>query len=392
MKKLKINLLMFSTIILMFNCKSSNEIEIDNQTISIQASAGENDLLSETIDDMEIIYLETNDTCMISDVDKLRFHNNKFYVFDETGNKRLLCFDKEGNFQYQIGRRGKANGEYLTPRDMNINPWLNRIEIYDVLSNKILFYSFSGEYLGYYIVEQKARSYTIIDSLNYGFFVDANFESVSYNFCTSSTEKFSCKNKSIDFLGQQDVMNGINLFNESVYGTLFSYSLSNNIYRITSQGALPAYTINYNNISLPDNIMNSNMGDIVNYLSDKKIPGFISHLAETSKHISFSYTFDCLNENTVYYSKESGKTKNLYKPINNINGLPLPPPFCTINDTFVTVVPAYEIILAYNEMKLRKESSESNVSDKAFNKLQSISSKLSDDSNPIIIMYTIKDF
>lgn len=389
----KIIILLTTLLLASCNNRGNENSRKKPETITINPESNKNILLSNIVKDIKIVCLETNENCLISDVDKLRYFDGNFYVFDEVGLKRLLRFDEKGKFIDQIGARGKGgNGEYITPRDMNINPWEKRVEIYDILNNKILFYNLAGEYTGFYNVDKKARAYTIIDSLNYGFFLDAAFENISYNFCTSSTNEFVCNNRGIPFRGQRDVMNGINLFYESDYGILFSYSLNSTIYRISSTGAQATYNINYENNTIPEDILKSGMHEIVDYLADKKMPGFISNFGETSKYFTFSYTFDCFDYNIVFVNKTTGDTKNLYKPINDINHLPFPPPFCTIDEEFVTVVPAHEIILTYQEMLTEKKDSTEVFSTDAFKRFEAIASNIHEDDNPILIRYTLKDF
>lgn len=72
------------------------------------------------IEDVECIPLETNDTSLIADIDKVLYRNGTFYVFDKIG-KKILMFDRQGNFLESIHKIGQGPGEYTEPCDMDVD-------------------------------------------------------------------------------------------------------------------------------------------------------------------------------------------------------------------------------------------------------------------------------
>ena len=66
------------------------------------------------------IPLETNDSCLFSEIREVEIVDNKIYIID---NKRsgLLVFDISGKFITKIGNLGNGPGEYVTPSNFNIN-------------------------------------------------------------------------------------------------------------------------------------------------------------------------------------------------------------------------------------------------------------------------------
>lgn len=66
------------------------------------------------------IPLETNDSCLFSEIREIEIVDNKIYIID---NKRsgLLVFDISGKFITKIGNLGNGPGEYVTPSNFNIN-------------------------------------------------------------------------------------------------------------------------------------------------------------------------------------------------------------------------------------------------------------------------------
>jgi hypothetical protein len=339
---------------------------------------------------MLVIPLETNESFYISDIDKMRYYDNKFFVFDEVRSKKLLCFGKDGKFLYQVGTVGKAEGEYITPRDININPWKKRIELYDIMNNKILFYDFQGRYIGYSKFGRKARAIALVDSISYAVFNDGEYNDLPFNLFVTPIDSFKVQRPGIPFQGQRDVMNGVNSFSDFGPNTLLAFSLNDTIYEVTRNGAKPKYLIDYGNNRIPEEVLSKRMDDIVNFLSDKNIPGFISNLIETSEYLTFSYTYSSLSYNTVFIQKSSGRITNLFNPANDINYIPFKPPMCTMGDRFVSKIPAYEIVSTYAEISKVKNNSPGMVNIEAYNKLKDIAQDLKEDDNPVLLVYKLK--
>lgn len=383
--------LFFFLIIASFvGCISKKEKEATAYTITVNPSSNESALLSSIIDEIEIIPLETKENNYVSEIDKIRFHNGKFYLFEKFGSQKLLCFDENGKFLYQIGSIGKAVGEYITPRDFNINTWTNRIELYDILSNKILYYNLDGSYMGKFAVDRKLRAYTIIDSLHYGCFNDGEYKDLPYNFFVTSSKTFTVEKVCIPFLGERDIMNGINPFYEGDNGVIFAYSLNDTIYSITAKGARPKYIVDYKNERLSPNILNKSMQEIVTNLLGKRVPGFISRLVDTDSVLTFSYSYDSLKNNTVFYHKLNGRTTNVYKPINDFNYITFQPPVCAMGSKLVSIVPAYEILQLYYDLTKIKQANSVNLNIRAYDELKRIVSALRENDNPVLMVYKLK--
>lgn len=88
--------------------------------------------------DVECIPLETNDASLIADIDKILYRNSIFYVFDKVG-KKILLFDKQGNFLKSIHKIGQGPGEYTEPCDMDIDDEGN-IYLSDWATQSIIVY------------------------------------------------------------------------------------------------------------------------------------------------------------------------------------------------------------------------------------------------------------
>ena len=87
---------------------------------------------------MEIIPLETLDSCLIMNIEKIELHNNQLFIFDNL-RPALYVFDKKGKYIKQIGKKGEGPDEFQVITDVFI----------DKTRNVILFLSHFGSVLIY---------------------------------------------------------------------------------------------------------------------------------------------------------------------------------------------------------------------------------------------------
>lgn len=94
----------------------------------------------------KFIQLETNDDCLIGDVEQVLFLDNQNMMFIlDSGNNSALLFDMNGKFIRRIGKIGHGPKELGNFTRIAISDSL--LAIYSNLSNKIAFYSLNGEYI-----------------------------------------------------------------------------------------------------------------------------------------------------------------------------------------------------------------------------------------------------
>ena len=368
-----------------------NKNEIVKKTVFINPRSNHKLNLSDVIEVVDLIFLETNKNCLVGDIDKLRYYDGRFYMYEQFGTKKAFCFSEKGKFLFQIGAIGRAENEYITLRDLNINQWKKRIEIYDINRNLIKYYDFNGNYIGKGSVGRKTRHYAVIDSLHYAFFNDGEYNDLPYNIFITPQDSFKVLHPSVPFQGQKDIMNSVNPFYESKKGVLFAFSLNDTIFSITSQGAQPKFILDFGKERIPNRVLSIDMKGIVKFLRNNTVPGFVSHLVENSEYISISYTYPIPNYNTVFISKDNLNVLNLYEPINDINYLPFKPPYCTMGDFFVSVIPAYEILDTYREKEKLYHQAQGSINTEAYARLKKIAGNLKMSDNQVLIVYKIKN-
>lgn len=95
------------------------------------------------VTEVEYIPLATNDASLIGDVDKVLYRGDTFYILDKQG-KKVLLFDRQGNFLKSIHKVGQGPGEYTEPCDMDVDAAGN-IYLSDWTTQSIIVYKKGDE-------------------------------------------------------------------------------------------------------------------------------------------------------------------------------------------------------------------------------------------------------
>jgi hypothetical protein len=104
-------------IFLICGCEQKPQMSGEVDVIDISASInneGATMLLSEIVDDITFIPLETTDECLIGRIRSIYFSNNYLVIIDADPNQ-ILLFDTTGKFVRTIGNKGQGPGEYIYP-------------------------------------------------------------------------------------------------------------------------------------------------------------------------------------------------------------------------------------------------------------------------------------
>lgn len=126
-------------ICLSFSCSSKVDKSVKTITIEIE----DNSNLKDFVTDERIIRLETNDDCLISEIDKICI-NSEFIFIKDKKSKKVFIFNDKGLFISKIDSHGNGPDEYIELSDIAVND-----EFVYVLSkpNKSIYiYTYDGKY------------------------------------------------------------------------------------------------------------------------------------------------------------------------------------------------------------------------------------------------------
>ena len=102
--------------------------------------------LSEIIDSIKIIPLETTDNSLIGFLSELKYDDGYFFVQD--GYNRLVSvFDDNGSFLRQLTRKGNGPGEVRYPESFSLDKIHKEVWISN--NNNFMRFDYQGKYLGH---------------------------------------------------------------------------------------------------------------------------------------------------------------------------------------------------------------------------------------------------
>lgn len=327
--------------------------------------------LSEIIDSVSFIPIETNNDVLIGEINKLVFHDNFLYILDSNYTTTLYIFDSQtGQFIQKIRKIGNGPGEYNTIQDFSINEKEGCIYLL-CDKEKVFTYTLSGEFIS----EGKLPFYaTAIEFFNDKFCFVCEDDDKGNLIVTD--RKYNIESSHFPNKEYGDNMRIlVHPFQKTKKGILYRRFLDNNIYRIDSRGEISLlYQINLGtNLLEIDNVKSFTSAELKFEMKYKRC--HIKYFTENDNH-SIIYFFDKNEPYISVYNKKSKKVKtSLLESVTDDLGhkkLPLLEYVSDQND-FVVILQPTEI----NDVIPLKEN---------------IKESISEDANPILyILHTKSD-
>lgn len=102
---------------------------------------------SDIIEDYRYIPLETTSQSLMGMIRKVEFYKDRIYIHDVETNM-VYIYDKSGKFLRKIGQKGGGPGEFTTLLyGFMIDPYANRLLVYDQGNRKMNYFSLDGTFL-----------------------------------------------------------------------------------------------------------------------------------------------------------------------------------------------------------------------------------------------------
>lgn len=114
-----------------FNCKPTSLVIPNIKTLPASADT--------VVENYRFIPLETSGKCLIKEITKIVFADNRIFILDRP-NKNALIFDGKGTFVNTLGREGRGPGEHLDIWDMSYDEENNQIVLLDLSGRKLMYY------------------------------------------------------------------------------------------------------------------------------------------------------------------------------------------------------------------------------------------------------------
>ena len=392
--------------IFLFSCgENKQEGNTTFKRIPIEYRKASSIKLSEFVDSICIVPLETNTENLIGEIGRTIFYDNKYYIKSTNGrqNAKVYVFNQSGKFLFKIDSRGAGPGEYIEMRD------------FQILKDSLLMTVSNGDYktnlydLNRNFIKQLDFRYNIkeIQPLCDGKVVlyHSNLSELKMNALTliDTTCKVLCHFFKVDKVAEAKLTSQINanafsVCNEKVY---FNYPFCDTIYQIAGQKYSPAYYIDFGNKKHPEGLITEKDGILEIEAKVKRLESVMSLYTYDITPRFVYLGFDDFERN-VYMSLYSLQTGKVLTGHTIIDDLYFPGNRMVLTHNSIAVNMDKEEILWHVEPdvllegyeKSRKSMGENdwNVFCKKHPKLVSVCSMLKADDNPVLLRVKLKSF
>lgn len=148
MKTILLLTILFCTIMI-YSCSQSskNQNSLTPNHIVCEWKVNENKSISDLIDSVEYVPLESHPDGLFKAIDKLMVRNGKYFIFDCFGQNQVMVFDSTGKFLFPVGKKGRAPGEYLRIRNFTVDD--NCVYLINNDANTLMIYdNTDGHFVG----------------------------------------------------------------------------------------------------------------------------------------------------------------------------------------------------------------------------------------------------
>jgi len=152
--------------IILISCSKSHN---SDEMIKIDLSQFKKNInYSEFVDSISYIQLETNDSCLISEIEYLYVVNDEIFIKDMKGGG-ILRFDNHGRYLAKINKFGSGPGEFNRIHNFDIDKTQKNIYIYDDLRKNLLRYTFDGKFLSEIKIKDDIRDFALLGNNDFIF-------------------------------------------------------------------------------------------------------------------------------------------------------------------------------------------------------------------------------
>jgi hypothetical protein len=131
---------------LTYSCRNTGRESIDAKRIIVDLQQAEELSYISSLEQIELIPLEINDSCSIGTSHLLRMDDEKIVIVNDQS-REICIFSLSGKFTGLISKAGQGPQEYIRIDDIQLHPETKNIEILDGMQNKILEYTKHGKFI-----------------------------------------------------------------------------------------------------------------------------------------------------------------------------------------------------------------------------------------------------
>lgn len=265
--------------------------------------------ISNLFDELDYIKLETNDTFLVDEINKLIVNDELIFV---NSNNMILIFDLSGKIVRKLDKEGKGPDEYIALTDFVLDEESQIIEILDSQAETIIYYNLNGEKVGELFIGLDAQSFIKLND-KYLFycgnqFGDLNkYKLVYFDIDSKKILKqyIPINLKEASYLHINDNVNFSN-FSDSI---TFWHSINDTIYYVDEEKVDPRIIIETGDNKIPEQLFKADYPSIVQFASKLTSSDFMYGTVNFIENDSF-ILFGVRQKSKLYhiiYQKEYDK-------------------------------------------------------------------------------------
>ena len=262
------------------------------------------------IEIVSIIPLETNDSSVIGEIDKLSFIDGNICILDTYYNSSLLLFDNRGNYINKTSV-GRGPGELIRPHTYYIDHAKQQILVWEARLFKMVVYDYKLNHL-YSKTHENKKGFKCFTQLPDSTWMTYS-KSPNFNDPTGTVYNYFIYNKEFTQIKKElrpfdDKFIGVSIDKPiaySDYPPLFTGNFDLKLYTLNeNKQPKVSYEIDFGERTPSGNDLNKPLDEIFDIQKKGKIIANISKINENDDFICFHYPKDpALFYNFVIYSK-----------------------------------------------------------------------------------------
>ena len=387
-------------VITFVTCCSSGEQSSDslNEDWKIRIDPNSRDreklMLSDIIDSITYIPLETNDNCLLSTIYDNDFISSENYILlKSTVDYKIYLFDQTGHFIAKIGDVGAGPGEYLrySAQLARIDEKNNHLIIFATHPKRIMYYDLKGNFIK--TIPLPHEDNTGIISYHQSFYLqkNENYGRVQYTYTVLDTD-FNIIKKNVmplQYSWKGQILHPQSLFCQYTYNDhVYSKEtlLNDTLYVINDDFSfIPKYIINSGKYEVTVNVRS----DADRFFKEFRNKVILLSMFETDDYLFILYQYQ--NKNIpCYYNKKENKLIHIVSSSSGIpndfdGGLDFWPDYQN-NKKLISFYDAY-LLVEHKKNHNKFELQGGKETEKHFDQMIQ---KLAPNDNPVMVIVTLK--
>lgn len=253
------------------------------------------------VDSVSYIELNTNNTCLLSDINKIYLDNDTFLIWDSKKGG-ILSFNQKGKFIKQINYYGNGPEEFVAIKAFCIDPIKNYICVWDYPSERINKYTYSGIFVESEKNNNFVRDFAIFEDGSKLCILPFYSQSLPYGIWTSDSKNDIIKKYDIKIPKDHLVEFSGTYCNQSRDDVYYYDRNWDQMYKLTKDTCELLYSFK--------------IQQVVDEESRKKDPSTLTNLNEVAYMTNFSISNSHILQ-SYFYGKEKSHKWVMYNKKNN---------------------------------------------------------------------------